>query len=463
MKYFLLIFFVFSLTTGCNFLSSDKEKLSEEESLEEESLEEESLDDIVVEEDMEEDEDELEEDIEEDEEELEEDMEEDEEEFEEDMEEDEDELEEEDIEEDEEELEQDKPKKRGFFSRLFGGSDDEFEEELDSDFIGEDEDFSAEERDYEDYELATEENEEELTENLTSIETTEVSSESIESSKEELTEPEKVKKEKQQNVSLNKIMTVPYGKAGQIVNAVYIVRPNEDINLISEKIYGRNETDQLLEINTHLQNRSLVVGDKVYYNSPNRPNDNKRLLFYYEDNNLSPSYYNLSPGDNIRAVASQILGHPKSWKEIWATNPNLKSKSTVETNLNIVYWPQNIVSKVATAPESALPTPQNNQAEAVKETTEELPPAPEQIMPEENKEEEIPQIEENLNQAIPNIPTEEVKTKKSKGIIEEILNNIELIVGFIVFLILLYLIIHIILKKRKQRDFDYTATNIEVE
>ena len=425
MKYFILLFFLFSLTTGCNFLSGNKDSSLTEDSL---ADDEEYLDDTVMEEEFEED--------------AEEEME-----FEAEL--------EEDTEEEMEE-EEGKPKKRGFFSWLFDGDSkkEETEEEaLDSQFVGEDEDFLSEERAYEDYEEEEEEEDspaETPTENLAAQDIIEQESTAPETAPETSANLEETEPLTKQSIPLNKIMTVPYMKAGQIVNAVYIARPEEDLSLISQKIYGRDETNQLLKINSHLQNRSVVVGDKVYYNSPNRPNDNIKLLFYYQDNNIPPSYYNLSPGDNIRTVATQILKHPKSWKEIWATNPNLKSKSIMEKNLDIVYWPE---STAQTAP--GFDTEQMEQPKT-DETAEEPMPA---VMDEKPSEET--QIEEKIDQPIPNIPAK-IETKKSQGILKELLNNMEIIVGIIVFLILLYLIIRIILNKRNQRDFDYTATNIEV-
>ena len=260
-------------------------------------------------------------------------------------------------------------------------------------------------------------------------------------------------------VSLNKIMKTPYMKAGQIVNAVYIARPNEDMEIISQKIYGRNEVDQLLKINNHLKNRSIVVGDKIYYNSPRRPDDTSQLLFFYEDNNVPPSYYTLSPGENIRNVASQLLGHPKSWKEIWAINPNLQSKGEIQNSLSIMYWPQGS-SQLA----SNNPTPAPSVVDSQMDTNPETPINQQnQQMPLE--EETTPLIAENeepiqdLNPTPP--PTIESNLKEPKGILQDLLDNIEIIAGIILFLVILYLIIRIIINKGKQRDFDYTATNME--
>ena len=452
MKYFILLLFTISFLSGCNFLRGDSSQLPGEDSL---TSEEDSLDDFVIEEEEEIDE-EFEEALTE---ELEEEIE---------MDED---FEGEEAEEAEEEMEEEKKsKKGGFFHWLFGGDSDEedLDENSDSEFIGEDEEFSSVERDYEDYEENTDESSEDY-KAMTSMDSQEAVPEQKSSQQEPSTIENPVTEEVktiQKRVSLNKIMTVPYTKAGQIVNTVYIARPNEDISRISQKIYGRNEVDQLLKINPHLKNRSVVVGDKIYYNSPNRPNDNSRLLVYYQDNNISPSYYNLSHGDNIRTIATQLLGHPKSWKEIWAINPNLQSKSKVETSLSIVYWPQSAGQALYNNPTPPpAPEAQASQPETPNELAQEALVEPEPVLPDEGEEINDPlksDIEEP-EQAISNdIPPIEEDTKQSKGFAQKLLNNVEMIVGFIVFLILLYLIILIIMKKRKQRDFDYTATNIEM-
>ncbi|MCZ0933034.1 MAG: hypothetical protein OXJ52_07770 [Oligoflexia bacterium] len=448
MKQFIFLLLALSFISGCNFLSEGETQLSAEDSL---TLEEENLDDFVIEEDeMDEDlDDDMDEDGMESDEELEDDIDED--------------------ETDEGETEKSK-KGKGFFSWLFGDSDEEeSDEELDSEFIGEDEDFSSAERDYEDYEEDTDKNTEDYSaaESIqTDIPEQDIPQEDTSATIEtEMDNTETTKAVKKQTTPLNKIITVPYMKAGKIINAVYIARPDEDLTGISQKIYGKNEVEQLLKINTHLQNRSVVVGDKIYYNSPNRPNDNNRILFYYQDNNISPSYYNLSSGDNIRKVASQLLGHPKSWKEIWATNPNLKSKSEVADSLSIVYWPQSATQLAYNNPPTPDIQPSQPQSdEKPLQNPNQIPPPAESLMPNEelNNQQKLPPEEDFEQPDSNNIPPVQEQIKESKGIIKELLNNVEMIVGIIAFLILLYLIIHIIIKKRKQRDFDYTATNIEM-
>ena len=71
-------------------------------------------------------------------------------------------------------------------------------------------------------------------------------------------------------IPLNKIISVPYRKAGYLVNAIYIARPGDTLEGISQKIYGFDQSDDLRKINPHLRSRLVKVGDKIYYNSPFR-------------------------------------------------------------------------------------------------------------------------------------------------------------------------------------------------
>ncbi|MBC6415735.1 MAG: hypothetical protein GDA46_05010 [Bdellovibrionales bacterium] len=250
-----------------------------------------------------------------------------------------------------------------------------------------------------------------------------------------------------QKKSLNKILKYPYKKEGFLVNAVYIARENEDLKSISKKIYKQDKTSELLVINAHLKNRSLVVGDKIYYNSPNRPNDNKRLLFYYEDINISPSYHQISSGENIRDVAYKLLGHPNSWKEIWATNLELESKGEIADSFTISYWTED--ENVATVSD-------------YNKRTQELKPQTEEEKKEEKNERDFWEEEEkttfleestekdNNEKDLPN------DQKNKRAFLLKIFTN-KVILGAIIFIILMGLIFRLILKKKKQRDFDYTT------
>jgi len=354
-------------------------------------------------------------------------------------------------------------KKKGFFARLFGGGKDKEEsedfEEIDfaeSDF--EEGDFA--EGDFENESPISDEsfNPEESSASGSETESEGSSNEenlAVSVAEEQSTASEATTDQAPQRKPLNKVLEFAYKKAGFLVNAVYIARPNQTLRDISQKIYGTDRTADLLAINSHLEGRALVVGDKIYYNSPNRPNDNKRILFYYQDNNISPSYYTLSEGDNIRTVASQLLGHPKSWKEIWATNPDLESKGNISSSTQITYWTDSM--PVASFPENVVPP--NDSSEIVSD------------MPNDKASDDVPSFDQPESPPEPNLPEEDLfpkvpieeeslpeENETGKGFQDFLLAN-RIIIGLgLVFLILIaFLIFRIISKKRREQEFDYTS------
>ncbi|MCB0341949.1 MAG: hypothetical protein H6626_11400 [Pseudobdellovibrionaceae bacterium] len=144
-------------------------------------------------------------------------------------------------------------------------------------------------------------------------------------------------------IPVKKIKDVPYRRAGVLVNAVYLARPGDDVTGVSQKIFGSDKSEELLSINPWLS-RGIKTGDKIYYHSPQRPNDDSRILTFYEDAGLQPEIYVTKEGDNIRQVASQLLGDKDSWKELWATNPDVESKGVVEGGISLRYWADSSVS-----------------------------------------------------------------------------------------------------------------------
>ncbi len=138
-------------------------------------------------------------------------------------------------------------------------------------------------------------------------------------------------------IPVKRIASSPFNKNGALMNTVYIARPGDDIASISQKIYGSDRSGDLLSWNGHL-GRGVKVGDKVYYNSGRRPTDNARMLTYYEDVGIEPQIHPAKAGDNIRTVAKSLLGHERSWMEVWATNPEVESKDVLEADANLRYW-----------------------------------------------------------------------------------------------------------------------------
>ena len=261
-------------------------------------------------------------------------------------------------------------------------------------------------------------------------------------------------------VSYKKIKSQPYNIGDFLINAVYIARQGEDIQSVSNKIFGSDQISQLYAVNPHLKARNLKVGDKIYYPSPNRPQDSSQLLFYFEDNGISPEYHQIQAGENIRTVASKLLGHANSWKEIWATNPDLKSKTEVKIPLSIKYWPP---TPVVTTPPPVQP--QQPPSEEIPDTT---PPPPPIEEGDEGKEDIID--EPPLQKDIPptplpgedEIPDSSDDPEQPKKITSDFLQMDMILAGiFILGAVICFFII--MKKRRKKKEFDYTAANFEID
>lgn len=142
-----------------------------------------------------------------------------------------------------------------------------------------------------------------------------------------------------QLVPVQKMASAPFTRSGILLNTLYIVREGDTLNSIKDKIYGQGSSANLQQLNPTLKANNLKVGEKVYYNSPNRPNDSSRMMFYYDDVGAQAQYYEIAAGQSIRKVSQDLLGHPRSWMEIWATNPDVESKWNVSRSHNLRYFP----------------------------------------------------------------------------------------------------------------------------
>lgn len=143
---------------------------------------------------------------------------------------------------------------------------------------------------------------------------------------------------------LQKIKEAPFEQGGTMLNRVYLTRPNDTVKSISEKIYGKaDHAKDLRKWNPGLK-AAPRVGTKVYYSSPQNPQDTSRMLTFYEDVGVPPQVYMTKDGDNIRAVSKELLGHPDSWKEVWSTNPAVESKGVVAAGLELKYWPDGVAT-----------------------------------------------------------------------------------------------------------------------
>lgn len=200
---------------------------------------------------------------------------------------------------------------------------------------------------------------------------------------------------KKQSASLQKIATEPWKVGKTWFNAVYFARPGDSLAGISQLIYGADKTKEIKKGNPLFSSRDVRPGDKVYYNSPNRPSDSTSLLTYYEDNGMAPEVYVAKPGDNIRKVAKNLLGYEGAWKEIWASN-SVESKGALNEGTELRFWKGNMVAAAPKAP-AAPQTPQEVAA---------APAAPPPEIPAPSMEEQAPPPSQ-AQMDIPPPPTQE--------------------------------------------------------
>ena len=178
--------------------------------------------------------------------------------------------------------------------------------------------------------------------------------------------------------SLQKVKSAPFREGKILANAIYFARPGDSLSSISQTIYGSDRTKDLKAVNPVLKRRDVRPGDKVYYNSPNRPDDEARILTWHEDNGMMPEVYVAKAGDNIREVSKKLLGYSDAWKEVWSSN-DLESKGRMEEGTQIRYWTSVAMAAAPPAPEM-MPQQEMAQLPPPQEPVAELPPPP---MPEE--------------------------------------------------------------------------------
>jgi hypothetical protein len=166
------------------------------------------------------------------------------------------------------------------------------------------------------------------------------------------------------------------------LNAVYIARPGDTFGKVSQIIFGsKDKVSHLRRSNSWISN--LKPGNKVYYNSPKRPDDNSRVLTYFEEEGMAPEVYVAQEGDNIRSVSKKLLGYDNAWQEIWSTN-SVVSRGDLQPGTELRFWktaptitdstPVNVASN------STLPA----QTNVVIDQQASAPPPPQEITPTEN-------------------------------------------------------------------------------
>lgn len=138
--------------------------------------------------------------------------------------------------------------------------------------------------------------------------------------------------------SVSKINEDPFYRNQMLMNAVYIARPGDTVGKVSQKIYAQDKVAELLSNNSHLKGPSLDPGDKVYYNSPKRPDDKSEIKFYYQDIGLEAKIYRTKAGDNVRKLGRSLLGFEEGWKELWAINSGIQTQGRLPAGMQVKYW-----------------------------------------------------------------------------------------------------------------------------
>ena len=169
--------------------------------------------------------------------------------------------------------------------------------------------------------------------------------------------------------------TMPYqGKDGAWINTVYIARPKEKLLDISMKVFGTDKTKELKKIaeNSYLKSRAPKAGDKIYYTSPNRPDDSAKTMLYYEDMGMVPEIYVAKKGESLKKVSKELLGYDNAWREVWASN-GVESKTALKDGETLRYW-KSADGAIAAAPAAGTATLVDS-AQAPQPTAQIEPPA----------------------------------------------------------------------------------------
>ncbi|AHI04563.1 hypothetical protein BDW_00265 [Bdellovibrio bacteriovorus W] len=176
------------------------------------------------------------------------------------------------------------------------------------------------------------------------------------------------------NIPLQKVAAEPWKVGKSWFNTVYFARPGDTLAGISEKIYGSDRTSELKRGNPTYASREVRPGDKVYYNSPNRPDDNAKVLTYFEDNGMTPEVYVAQSGDNIRTLSKDLLGYDGAWKEVWSSN-TVDSKGALQAGTELRYWRSAGGAAMAQNNQQQAPTEDYSQRQEVVGS---IPPPPAQ-------------------------------------------------------------------------------------
>jgi len=254
-------------------------------------------------------------------------------------------------------------------------------------------------------------------------------------------------------VPVSKIEKHPFYVNERLMNTVYITRPSEDMVGVSQKIFGEDKTGMLFADNPHINDKKgFEVGDKVYYNSPNRADDRKTVMTYYEDNKMAPMYYVTRQGDDIQKIGRQVLGFDDGWREVWAINESLQSQAMLPAGLKLRYWSGNEVQKLDQPSQTFADATANQPMTVVQEQPPEVPidlPAPDPS----TLASEDPGLRINTEPApLPSDTLSPTPSMDSPGAKEEKSSSLMTVAGGAIVILAILALVAIQIKNRKRMD-----------
>ncbi|MFN8944159.1 MAG: LysM peptidoglycan-binding domain-containing protein, partial [Pseudobdellovibrionaceae bacterium] len=182
--------------------------------------------------------------------------------------------------------------------------------------------------------------------------------------------------------SLQKVALTPWRVNGVLYNAVYFAKPGDTLKGISKIVYGSDKTRELKKGNPMFKSRSVKPGDKIYYTSSSRPQDDTRVLSYYEDQGMQPEVYVAKDGDTVKSVSKELFGYRDGWKELYSMN-SFESKGSLPAGTEIRYFPMTkgspVVAQNNVAPPAEIQTPPVQIAPP--ETDVAMTPPPQEMVP----------------------------------------------------------------------------------
>jgi hypothetical protein len=238
-------------------------------------------------------------------------------------------------------------------------------------------------------------------------------------------------------------------------------------------IYGN--ADKAKDLKKANNGKKVKPSEKIYYNSPQRPNDETKIATYYEDMGMMPEVYVSKEGDNLKKVSKELLGYDNAWKEVWALN-GVESKAKLPAGTELRYWkgapaapaPKTELAKNEMPPPSPPnemppppppPPPMPDQSVAAN-TANQLPPPP-PPMPNDMPPPPPPPPAEAVNPPPPPPPAKKAAAKKEASAVAGLDQDTMMMLGG-AGIVAIGLASIIIIRKRRQKEMQAAFGNTQV-